>query len=133
MKRFYASCCALVLGILLVGPVHAGPQRLGQGFGRLSARQGRALRLRHPRWQWLPQQDVVDPGVEVVDPGVEVVDNGVEVVDNGGVDVVRPGVAPKGNSQGRQRAVPQKAGNQRRLPKVGNRSPRVAGSRSPRR
>jgi hypothetical protein len=39
MKRFYASCGAFVLGILLVAPVHAGQHRSSQRLGPRSSQR----------------------------------------------------------------------------------------------
>jgi hypothetical protein len=69
MKGIYASCGALVVGILLVGPVHAGKHNASQGAGQKSTHHSRH-HLRHhkkaqrpwrPRLPWqeqlLPEQE----------------------------------------------------------------------------
>jgi hypothetical protein len=75
MKRFYATCGAFIVAILLVGSVNGGPHHPGKRSGsRSSQRSAQRPRHRsvHPRgahqprqrqlpWQWLPEQPQV-PG-----------------------------------------------------------------------
>jgi hypothetical protein len=71
MKRLFTSCAAVIVGILLVAPVHAGPGHSNKGSGQHSRhRSGHHRRVFRPlpwqhRWQWLPQQF---PDVLVDDP-----------------------------------------------------------------
>jgi hypothetical protein len=133
MKRFYAGCGALVLGILLVGPVQAGPGHSGQRSGhrptKQSGQRARQHKVRHWKtvrpglpwqypWEWLQQgPEVVDPAVPVVDPAAGVVapvsDDQPEV-DTRAVTVAGPTVTPKG-------------GNPRQLPNFTNSSPPISG------
>jgi hypothetical protein len=134
MKWFYAGCGALVLGILLVAPAHAGPgpskQRPGQRSTKLSGQRARHHPVRHRKpvrpglpwqypWEWLqPVPEVVDPAVPVVDPATGVVVPGggddQPEVDAGAVTMAGPTVTPKG-------------GNPRQQPRFANGSAPMSG------
>jgi hypothetical protein len=106
MKRFYASCGALVVGIVLVGPVHAGPrqpsQRAGHRSQHYSGHHRRALRpwLLQVPWRWLPDQSQgpvdYDTGPGGYDPNAGGSQAGM---DFGGGSVAPPAATPKGGSQ----------------------------------
>jgi hypothetical protein len=84
MKWFSVSCAALVVGILLVGSVHAGKQRSSHRTAHRSRhhsghhRRMHRPRVRHIRWQRLPQQPQ-DPGASDLNPGGYFPDSGGDV------------------------------------------------------
>ena len=140
MKWLYAGCGALVVGMLLVGSVHAGhagARRSGQRSGAHSGARAGLRPSRHPGrhwralrpglpwqlpWEWLQQDpELYDPNSGIYDPAAEGYDPNSEgpqpEVDTGGATVEEPAVTPNG-------------GNQRRPPKFTNGSPRTSGSRS---
>jgi hypothetical protein len=94
MKRFYASSGALVVGILLVGSVHAGghhsdprsghPSRSAHPPRQHSGHHWRALRPWRPQlpWQWLP----VLPGGNDLNPGGDDLGPGDDDLDSGAYD-----------------------------------------------
>jgi hypothetical protein len=145
MKWFFRGCAALVVGFLLVGPVHAEPQRSGQRSGQRSAHRSRlhsvhhrkAPRpwLRHPPrrvprpwlrqlpWEWVPPQP---QGFGDLDLGAG--DFGPA---SGGFDLNSGGDQPEivlsgGNDA--QPAATSEGGAQQRPPQGNNRSPRAPGS-----
>jgi hypothetical protein len=153
MQRFYAICGPLVVVILLVGPVHAGPphsrqrsghqsrQRSGYQSRRLSGRHWRVLRPRPELlpWQWLPEQP---PAWWGSDP-----DSGPDDPNAGGSDPIsrtdgpnaegsdpnvggsQPGEDIGGGKVARP-AVTPKGSSQRRLPEFGNSSRPISGAGS---
>jgi hypothetical protein len=122
MKRFYASCGALVVSILLVGSVHAGPRHSSHRPGHRARHHSGHHRRALPPWrpqlpsQWLPQQTQdtgsYNPDTGGYDPNAGDYQPGGDI---SGGNVAQPAVAPKG-------------GSQRRLHKFGSRSPRISGS-----
>jgi hypothetical protein len=133
MKWFFTGCAALVVGFLVVGPVHAEPQRGGQrsgqrarlhsGHHRKAPRPGlrkhhrRMPRpwLRHLPWQWLPPQA---PGFGDLDP-----DAGAFVPDAGGD---QPEIVIGSGNGAPPEAAPD--GGQQRQPQGNNRSPQGPGA-----
>jgi hypothetical protein len=152
MKRFYTICGALVVGSLLVGPVHAEPanpgkhtgqhagKHAGQHAGKHAAHQARHQSGRHWRmhrtkpgqlpWQWLPEQD---PGSYAYDPepGAYAPAGGTEDPGAGGYEPINGANLPGGDIGGRPGTRPPgtpEAGGQPRLPGSGNNSPGMPGS-----
>ena len=134
MKWFFTGCAAVVVGFLLVGPVHAEPQRKGQRSAHRSRHHSvhhrkapRPWLRKHPRrmprpwlrqlpWQWMPPQA---PGFGDLDP-----DAGGVVPDSGGD---QPEVVIGGGNGAPPAATPE-GGTQQRLPQGNNRSPQGPGS-----
>jgi hypothetical protein len=145
MKRFFAICSALVVGALLVGPVHAGPpkakQRSGHQAGKRSGHHarhpaGRHWRTRRPRpallpWQWLPEQV---PGALGIDPnaGGQAPDGGtagpIPVPSDPNAGGNPPG-GDGGDGNAAQPTVPPRAGGQPRTPGPSNGTPPNSPSR----
>jgi hypothetical protein len=141
MKWFLTSCAALVVGFLVVGPVHAEPQRGGQRSGQRSRlhsghhRKAPRPKMRHlprkmPRpwqrhlpWQWLLPQA---PGFGDFDPAA-----GGFVPDSGGVDPSVGGDQPEvvvGGGNGALPAAAPEGGAQQRPPQGNSRSPQGPGA-----
>jgi hypothetical protein len=141
MKWFVTSCASLVVGFLVVGPVHAEPQRGGHRSGQRSrlhsghprkaprAWQPQLRRRvplpwqRHLPWQWLPPRA---PGFGDFDPaaGGFVPDSGSFVPSIGGD---QPGVVLSGGNGAPLAAAPEGGAQQR--PTQGNsRSPQGPGA-----
>jgi hypothetical protein len=119
MKRFVANCAAVLVGVLLVGPVHAGSGQPSKGSGQAASQRFGNRARQHsgphwrvfrpapwqPRWQWLPEQppdvlvDVPNPaGVDVIpgnDPNL-----GGDVLIPGGVDPNAAGPQPRRDVRG---------------------------------
>ena len=136
MKWIYAIGGALVVGILLVGPVHAGrphsSQRSGHHAGKRSGQHaryqpGRHWRALRPRpqllpWQWLPEQV---PGALGVDPNAvdQAPASGIADPNAGGPDPNGGGNQPGGDGGDGNAArptVPPRAGGQPRMPRSSN-------------
>jgi hypothetical protein len=145
MKRFFTGCAALVVGILLVGSVHAEPRRSGQRAAQRSrhhsvqkrkAPQARFRQLsrraprpwhRRPRWQWLQPQSPA--------PAVYDLDTGDNDTNSGGLDPNSGSYQQEDSSGGngaRPAAAPE-GGAQQQPPPSNNRSAGVPGSQSRRR
>jgi hypothetical protein len=113
MKRFYAICAALVVGILLVGSVNAGTHHSSKGSGQRSSkrsahrprqRPGHQRRAHQPRqrqlpWQWLPEQPQVpgdyDPNPWAGDPSPG---SGAPTPGGGSLSPGRGGLIPGGDN-----------------------------------
>jgi hypothetical protein len=156
MKWFYATCGALVVGMLLVGSVHAGHAgsrhsgpRAGHHSGprtglRLSQHSGHNWRAFRPwprqfRWQWLPQRpggNDLNPGGDDLIPGGDDANSGTYDSGPEGPDPNSGGPQPGTDSSDGdvpQTTVTPTGGNQRRLPELTNRSPRAPRSQPLRR
>jgi hypothetical protein len=113
MKGFYVSCGALVVGILLVGAVHAGlPHSSHHSGSRPRHYSGHHQRAQYPRLRQLPRLRIPEqsPGWWGYDPyggtddpnagGYDPNSGGYPLGgDIGGGNVARPPVTPKVGSQ----------------------------------
>jgi hypothetical protein len=134
MRGFYASCGALVVGILLVGTVHAGPRpsskRHGQHSRHYSGHHRRALRpwLLQLPWQWLPEQSQGSVDYDTGSGGYDT-SSGADDPNAGGPDP-NSGDSQTGGDIGggsvAPPAVPLRGGSQRRLPRFSTGSPRMS-------
>jgi hypothetical protein len=136
MKRFYVICSALVVGILLVGSVHAEPPRSGHRFGHHLRYQSRTFwtwrqQLLVP---WVPQPFLppVDPnpGSVIVDPAPDGSDPNSVIADpNAGGDDPNAGTYQEGGVIGRgnskRQVVTPKGGGPRMQPRISNGTPRI--------
>jgi hypothetical protein len=156
MKRFFASCAAVAVGILLAGPVHAESGKSGKGSGHAgNHRSGSSSRphaghywraFRPAPWQirrqWLPEQspdvvidDTSPAGVDVI-PGNADPNLGGDNVTPGGEDTIAVDSEPNqeviGGNVMRPKATPKgRASGQ--MDKVKNRAPGVTKSQPTRR